>query len=213
MGFSESPAASDAIEFCTTHFIQIMNSSHSPAFVDALREVFNFLDSEKMPYFVIGGVAVGILGEPRFTYDLDVDIFLSKDSLPQMFEHARKAGFRLDETQAISDAKTFGSFRMFRGDVQVDFIIASTPLEDSVLRRCTKMELFEATVSVPTPEDLILLKIIPGRPKDLMDAESIVLRHGPSLDKNYLETWAKKICDEAEDFRIWRDLQSLLKKI
>lgn len=190
-----------------------MSSSHSPAFVDAIKEVFDFLDSEKISYFIIGGVAVGILGDPRFTYDLDVDIFLSKDALPQFLKHAHKSKFRLNEKQSLSDATSFGTFRMFRGDIQVDCIIASTPLEDSVLERCKRMELFDTTVSVPTPEDLILLKIIPGRPKDLMDAESVVLRHGNSLDKTYLETWAKKICDEAEDFRIWRDLQALLKKI
>jgi hypothetical protein len=45
-----------------------------------------------------------------------------------------------------------------------------------------------------------------------MDAESIVLRHGKTLDVTYLETWAKKICDDAEDFRIWRELKTLLQK-
>jgi hypothetical protein len=190
-----------------------MTKAQSPAFSVILKEVFTFLDAEKIPYFIIGGIAVGVLGDPRFTYDLDVDIFLDKTKLSQLLEHADKAGFRLDKKQATEDAACFGTFRMFKEEVQVDCIIASTPLEDSVLARSQKMELFDTTVSVPTAEDLILLKIIPGRPKDLMDAESIMLRHSNSLDKKYLEEWAKKICDEAEDFRIWRELQALLKKI
>ena len=46
---------------------------------------------------------------------------------------------------------------------------------------------------------MILLEIIPGRDKDLLDAKSIVLRHKGKLDTDYLETWATKLCDEAED--------------
>ncbi len=190
-----------------------MTTAQSPAFAEILKEVFVFLDAEKISYFIIGGVAVGILGEPRFTYDLDVDIFLDKTKLPQFLEHAGKTGFRLDVKQATEDASSFGTFRMFKGDVQVDCIIASTPFEDSALKRSAKMNLFDTTVSVLSPEDLILLKLVPGRPKDLMDVESVMLRHGTSLDKKYMEEWAKKICDEAEDFRIWRELQALLKKI
>lgn len=190
-----------------------MTKTQSPAFAPILKEVFLFLDSEKIPYFIIGGVAVGILGDPRFTYDLDIDIFLKKDKLSHFLGHAHKAGFRLDEKQATADVATFGTFRMFKGDVQVDCIIASTPFEESALKRSTKMDLFDTTVSVPSPEDLILLKLVPGRPKDLMDAESVVLRHSDTLDKKYIENWVKKICDEAEDFRIWRDLQALLRKL
>lgn len=182
-------------------------------FETTLKEVFVFLSAERIPYFVIGGVAVGILGEPRFTYDLDLDILLAKDKLSGFLKHALKSGFRLNEKQSTEDVTTFGTFRMFKGDVQVDCIIASTPLEDSVLKRATNTDLFDTIVSVPTPEDLILLKIIPGRPKDIMDAESIVMRHGLKLDQKYLEDWAKKICDEAEDFRIWRNLQDLFKKL
>lgn len=60
-------------------------------------------------------------------------------------------------------------------------------------------------------EDLILLKLIPGRPKDLLDVESICLRQGGRLDIDYLTRWARTICDESEDFRILRQLKKYLK--
>ncbi|HJT25313.1 MAG TPA: hypothetical protein VJ873_12105, partial [bacterium] len=60
-----------------------------------------------------------------------------------------------------------------------------------------------------SPEDLILLKLIPGRTKDLADVEAIVARHGGSLDKKYLRSWAEKIGDMAEDMRILRQLKNL----
>jgi hypothetical protein len=53
-----------------------MSDSKSPSlgFESTLKEVFDFLTQENVSYFVIGGIAVGILGEPRFTYDLDLDV-------------------------------------------------------------------------------------------------------------------------------------------
>lgn len=62
----------------------------------------------------------------------------------------------------------------------------------------------------PSPEDFILFKLIPGRPKDLLDAESVVLRHRERLDRSYLERWAQRISDEMEGLRVFRTLETLL---
>ncbi|MDA2923410.1 hypothetical protein MYX65_01930 [Acidobacteria bacterium AH-259-L09] len=179
----------------------------------AFQKTIQLLESSEIPYFVLGGLAVGVLGEPRFTYDVDLDIQLSKDEVPSLLAKAQKVGFTVDLNQAQQDVASFGTFRMCYEQVVIDCILASTPLEEQVLKRRQKRPLFEIDTYLPTPEDLILLKIIPGRPKDLVDAESIVLRHGTNLNRAYLEDWAKRICEEAEDFRIWRTLQDLLKKI
>lgn len=57
---------------------------------------------------------------------------------------------------------------------------------------------------------MILFKIIPGREKDILDAESIILRHKDKLSREYLEKWAMSLSDMAEDIRIWNILQKLL---
>lgn len=59
-------------------------------------------------------------------------------------------------------------------------------------------------------EDFILLKIIPGRDKDILDVKSVIERHKGKLDKRYLEMWAQRFSDEAEDMRIWNTLRQLL---
>lgn len=40
-----------------------------------------FLEKEKIPYLLIGGLAVGVLGEPRMTQDVDPIIFIPKKLL------------------------------------------------------------------------------------------------------------------------------------
>ncbi len=46
---------------------------------------------------------------------------------------------------------------------------------------------------------------------DLLDAERIVMRHKEKLDIGYLQSWARKLSDQAEDMRIWNELKTLLK--
>ncbi len=57
---------------------------------------------------------------------------------------------------------------------------------------------------------MILFKIIVGRDKDIIDAKSIVLRHREQIDRRYLEKWAQRISDEAEDIGIWNRLNEVL---
>lgn len=177
----------------------------------AIQQTILLLEKEHIRYFLLGGLAVGVTGEPRFTYDVDVDIFVDKRMVAALLQKLCAASFRVNVHKAIEDIQQFGTFRVHFGEVPIDCILASTALETSALKRAKKKAVIPSCKAyVPSPEDLILLKIIPGRPKDLIDAASIVARHGARLDRPYLERWARTICDEAEDFRIWHRLQELL---
>lgn len=176
-----------------------------------IKKLVVFLNKGKFEYVIIGGVAVGVLGEPRTTGDVDVDILLDKDNISQFLNKATNAGFKIDRQRCIETAKLTSVFQINYREFHIDFIIASIDLEREVFKRKKGIKLFGLKVYLPTPEDLILLKIIPGRPKDLIDAEGIVNRHKGKLDIDYLEKWAQKLCDEAQDMRIWTELQGLLK--
>jgi hypothetical protein len=65
---------------------------------------------------------------------------------------------------------------------------------------------------MPSPEDLILFKVLAGRDKDLLDAAGIVRRHAGRLDRSYLEATLQPICDLAEDLGALRRLRSVLAK-
>lgn len=187
-----------------------MPNNDSLSFEQSVAGVLGFLHSEKIRYFVLGGVAVVLVGEPRSTLDLDLDLQIRFSRLPSFLRRAEEAGFQFEKRTVSYQARERGTFRMHWGRLPVDAILASTPLEREAFRRSQKTELYGQPIYLPTPEDLLLLKIVPGRPKDLIDAEGIVLRHGKRLDREYLEMWARRLCDEAEDMRIWKILQRLL---
>ena len=43
------------------------------------------------------------------------------------------------------------------------------------------------------PEDLVILKLKAGRPRDFEDVISVVLRQGERLDEEYMKDWAKRL--------------------
>jgi hypothetical protein len=175
------------------------------------KKVATFLNRGKYQYLIIGGIAAGTLGEPRLTADVDVDIIISRENVPVFLDEAKKSGFKVIKTRCLESAKRTGTFQINYEDFHIDFIIASTKLETEAFERAKTLKLYGIRAFFPTPEDLILLKIIPGRDKDLLDAKSIALRHKGKLDTRYLKNWALKLCDEAQDTRIWNTLKELLK--
>lgn len=175
-------------------------------------KTFRFLNKTKVPYLVIGGVAAGVIGEPRFTHDIDIDLMLDPKALSGFLEKAKKAGFRVDMETAQQDMETQGAFRIAGGAFHVDFIVVSTELEKMAIQRAQIQTLYGVKVAFPTPEDLILLKVIPGRPQDLLDIDRIARRHRTHLDEAYLRRWAQQLSDQAEDPRIHNTVEQLLRR-
>ena len=178
--------------------------------INVYKKVISFLNKEKFEYIVIGGIAVGIIDEPKMTGGIDIDIILNKRNISEFLEKAKKFGFKFSKATCIQRAKTSGIFQISLADYRIDFIIASINLEKEAIKRKKIIEVHETPSNFPTPEDLILLKIIPGRKQDVVDAEKIAIRHRGKLDTNYLENWAQKLSDESEDMRIYNELKRLL---
>ncbi len=179
-------------------------------FKQLFHRVVQLLDKNRLPYLVIGGLASGVLGEPRLTHDVDVIVKLDTGKMDGLLEEARKQGFTFSQDQVHQDIRERGTFRLGYQDSWADFIITSTTLEESALTRAHRVKLLDTEANFPSAEDFILFKLIPGRPKDLLDVESVILRQGERLDRGYLQHWAQQISDEMEDLRLFNTLQRML---
>mgnify|MGYP001583415388 FL=1 len=165
-----------------------------------------------LPYFVIGGLAASVIGEPRFTGDIDLDVFVHENEVGRLLAKARAAGFRFNKKTVLSNLAQFGTFRLARGGLHLDVLRASTGLEAQALKRVRRIRIHGVQANFPSPEDLILLKLVPGREQDLLDARAVLLRHRKRLDVGYLEKWARALSDEAEDMRIYNTLRGWLEE-
>lgn len=180
------------------------------SFDDFCRACIDLLKAKRTKYVIVGGVAVTAVGEPRFTGDLDAIVFTDLDELRHLLELAVGRGFKAVIEDEIETASAGGSVRLTRGKFHFDLIVRSLFIEDQALERSRNIKVFRRTVRFPSPEDLLVLKVVAGRTRDLLDAEGIWRRHGPALDRAYVRRTLQKLCDLAEDhvyLERWRRLE------
>ncbi len=173
------------------------------------RACLDALKAQRTRYVVIGGLAVTVVGEPRLTADLDVIVFADTAALRALVTYATKHGFTADVEVELEAVRQGGSIRLDRGNYHFDLIVRSLFIEDLAYTHSRLRTLFGRSVRFPSPEDLAVLKVVAGRPRDLLDVEGILRRHGPKLDRRYVEATLEKVCELAEDHEIvdrWRRL-------
>ena len=109
-------------------------------------------------------------------------------------------GFSLSEEDLASRLLSPGQVgRAFFGGsaseerLHVDLMIVLPGYEEQALARSSERTLLGARFTVASAEDLLLSKIVSGRPQDCADAEAIVARGGRTLDASYVRKWASEL--------------------
>lgn len=162
-----------------------------------LRITVETLERLGISHFLFGASAQNLWGEPRFTRDLDLIVFVGDAALPGLLTALAKAGFSIDP---VADLRRFESGRMLkvhRSGIPVDLVMGETDLDASALTRCRKVRYLGVEVNVVSPEDLMLYKLISSRTQDIADLEKVVRRQQVHLDRDYLWRWARWLESEA----------------
>src|SRR5262249_52329272 len=145
------------------------------------------LERLRVPYCIVGGIANLVWGEPRATVDVDVSVSVDEAAVTGFVEVLGREFAILVESPArfVSDTRVLPM--QDRRGVRIDVIFALLPFERDVIERAVDVDMGSARVKVCTAEDLILMKIISERERDLADAEAIARRRHASLDLAYLQ--------------------------
>jgi predicted nucleotidyltransferase len=159
-----------------------------------LLEILKFLQDKKIPHLLIGALAVGVWARPRTTLDIDLLIAVSPENFNTFSNTAPEAGFQVDrqwwdENPLLRDRQV----RLRRGSVSVDLRRAEGSFEQHILRRKRRKRLGKHLVWVASPEDLILMKLRVGRPRDFEDASALVVNCKKEIDFNYLSSQAGQL--------------------
>lgn len=154
---------------------------------ETLVRIVRLLDSNGIPYMVIGGMANLFYGVPRTTVDIDITLQVGEKELQPLIEKARKQ-FQLrveDPTAFVS--KTHVLPLEDRNHVLIDLIVAQLPYERRAIARARKERVQGTTVRICAPEDLIVHKIVSERPRDREDVRGLIARQAGALDRKYLD--------------------------
>ncbi|MFH1664938.1 MAG: nucleotidyltransferase [Candidatus Omnitrophota bacterium] len=170
-----------------------------------IKALVEFLSSQKIKYVILGGIAVSIYGEPRFTADVDVNIILDKTGIDKFLELSKKSGFfpLFPNTKKIAKESGVIPMKHMKGKVEgrCDVIIAENALEYAAIKRGRLRKIGSVMARLVTPEDLIIHKITSFRPRDAEDLKGILIRQKGKLDIGYISEWLTKIDKAAKKSR------------
>jgi hypothetical protein len=136
-------------------------------------------------WYLFGAQAVVLWGRPRLTADVDVTVEIEPARVPRLLEALSARGFELRLRSGVEQfvARTrVLPLRYVLGELQVDVVLAGPGLEEAFLERAVVVDVNGVAVPVLAPEDLVVTKILAGRPKDLEDVRGILAERRDRLD-------------------------------
>lgn len=166
---------------------------------DVLSLIVARLNAYKIAYALMDGLAVRLYAIPRTTNDVDMMISIEREQLPELIRKLIDDGFEVNEAfqkgwlDTVSGMTLFKIKRYHAGRIfDVDLFIAETAFQKSLMSRRLEADSPDGRFFYATAEDLILLKLMSGRPRDMIDAHDVFFTMG-SLDESYLRNWARTL--------------------
>ena len=134
-------------------------------------------------WYLFGAQAATLWGRPRLTADVDITAQIRPAQVDEFLEAMKRQGFtlRFDDPEFVNRTRVFPFLHQATG-VPVDVVLAGPGLEEEFLDRAVNVPLEGAMVPVISPEDLVVTKVLAGRPKDIEDVRGVLRERAESLD-------------------------------
>lgn len=152
------------------------------------------LTAHRIPYMLIGGQAVLFHGHPRLTQDVDVTLGVDTDAVASVLAVCRRAGLR----PLVKQPETFVSEMHVlpahdeQSGLRVDLVFSNTLYERQAIRRACRARIGRVSVQFASLEDVIVHKLVAGRPIDVDDVRTLLVKHRGRLDAHYVRRWLKQ---------------------
>lgn len=139
--------------------------------LDALEQAFQELD---VRWYVFGAQAAILYGVPRMTADLDVTIEPpDRGRLEAVFE-AHHLEIAVEQTEDFLRVTPVIPVIHRPTGIPIDIVVGHSGLEASFFERASLIEMSGKIVPVIRIEDLVIAKVLAGRPKDLQDVRHLL---------------------------------------
>lgn len=180
------------------------------AAIESLQRLLNKYNDRGV---IIGGIAVGFLGKPRFTADIDAVFLLSTQEIPTFLQFARSENIipRVQNAEEFARKNRILLLRHQPTETDIDISLGILPFEEEMVERGATQSLANLSIRLPTPEDLIIMKAIAHRPKDLEDIRTIAEKN-PDLDVQRISRWVNAFAEVLEQPDLWKQIEPLLRE-
>lgn len=148
-------------------------------FENVLASLLAIFHERHIPHALIGGLAVATWGAPRATED--IDLLADLEPSPELDAAFRAAGFEAEWRRGDPDDPVPLLLRLRSATgPEVDVICATRDWEREMLDRAIRVRIPEGPETpIIAIEDLVVLKLLAGGPRDLADVADLLERAGP----------------------------------
>ena len=156
---------------------------------ELLADVGRAFDAMGVDWYLFGAQAAIVYGVARLTADVDVTARPPDNSnATALLTVLERHGFerRFGDANFVAQTRVLPVAHVASG-LPVDIVLAGPGLEEEFLSRAVVHDIDGVRVPVLEVSDLIVLKILAGRPKDLEDAVTLLQVQAGSIDENRVE--------------------------
>ena len=166
---------------------------------EAARAIADALRDRNLPHAIGGALALGVAGVPRGTQDVDLNVFVEPERVPDVIEVLRELGVEVDSDSAVDAARTDGMFIGMWDGMRIDVFVPSIPFshEAATTRVVVRVDGWEG--SFLSPEAIAVFKLLFFRLKDRVDLERLVAVRGDRLDRTYIRRWIVEMMGEDDE--------------
>ena len=152
------------------------------AVAELLRALAPVLIARGIRWYVFGAQAVMVWGRPRFSADVDITAVIDESTRDEFLDAMRLSGFQLlfDDDEFIARTRVLPF--VYQNGVPLDVVIAGPGFEEEFLDRAVAVDVDGTSIPIISPEDLVITKVLAGRPKDIDDVRGVLREQGRSLD-------------------------------
>jgi len=177
----------------------------------AVAAVSAWLRAARVPAIIVGGVAASLLGRPRLTRDVDALVDLPEDD----WALALTTAANFDIAPRIGDPLDFARrsrvllLRHRASQINIDIILGALPFEREAVAAGETRSLGDIEIRLPRVEDLMVMKAIAHRPRDMIDLEALLEAH-PNANLERVRGQVREFSVAATLPELLKDLDSLV---
>jgi hypothetical protein len=176
-----------------------------------LADLAKWLEISHAQGVIVGGVAVSLLGRPRFTQDIDALVIVAENEWQAMLAAAATCGFipRIENPLEFARRARVLLLRHIESSIDIDVILGGLSFEQSAVEHGRVHDVGGVSVRLPRIEDLLVMKAVAHRPQDLQDIEALLDAH-PNVNVEEVRRWVREFAAATAMQDLLEDFERLL---
>ena len=184
-----------------------------PSIVELLAAFGRAMSDRGWRWYVFGAQAAIVYGRPRLTADVDIAVELVGAPVAELLAALARESIvlRFEPSPELLETARLLPLRHAPTGLPVDVVLTGAGLEEEFLERARAVDLGGVFVPIVSAEDLVVMKVLAGRRKDLADVRGVLIEQAGKLDVARIRELLSALESALGDVRLVRRLDRLLR--